>query len=78
MSELIQRCSRNVANPTKEVMWLMAVEVEENKYQDSIVSGRLYDLAFSSMENKILVGLEKIISGEFKRQVDHLRDRGLR
>ena len=75
MDELIHKCSRNACNPTT-MTWLMAVEMEVIEYEEFIVLGCLYKPSCSSMENKILEGLEKIIVGEFKRQVvDHLRDK---
>ena len=58
MNEVIHKCSRNVANPTKMVTWLKAVGAEENKYEDFCVLGRLYDPSFLRMENKILEGVE--------------------
>ena len=57
MNELIHKCARNVRNPTMMVTWLKAVEVEEDKYEDFNVLGRLYEPSYSSMENKILEGL---------------------
>ena len=74
MRELIHKCSRNVANPRKMVMWLKAVELDDKTDEEARVLGRLYEPSFAQLGNKILEGLEKIMSGEFKRQADHLRD----
>ena len=77
MNELKQKCGRVATDPTTVVEWLEEVENPNNKYEDFGCLGRLYRPRYLSLENKIMDALEKIITGDFKRQVDSLRDQWL-
>ena len=77
MNELKTKCARLSTDPTRVVTWLEEVEKPSNRYEDFGCLGSLYDPKYNSLENKIMEALEKIISGEFKRQVDNLREKWL-
>ena len=48
------------------------------QWQDFGSEGRLYDPKYAALEGKILAALEKILSGDFRRTIDNLRDEWLK
>jgi len=74
MSELKVKCVVGSNNDTQVVVWLNQVENQNNLAQDFSLLGRLYDKKYATLEIKSMKGLEKILTGDFKRKIDHLKE----
>ena len=74
MNELKLKCVKGATDPNAVVDWLGEVELSNNKWEDFGSAGRLYDPKYQQLDTRILEGLEKILSGEFRRQIENIKD----
>ena len=78
LDELKIKCAKRTINLTMVVAWIQEGQNERSKWEDVDCLGRCYDPRFNALGTRILKGREKVWGGEFRRQMEGVRNAWLR